>query len=271
MQILQYVFALIVTLGVLVTVHELGHFLVARCPARRSCDFRSALAPSLFSRFDRRGTEFALAAVPLGGYVKILDEREGEVAAAEADKTFNRLSPMVAHRVCARRSRREFYARVRRSIGRCSSPAAPTSFRSSRSPRRKRLRSLRVCSGGEEIVSRRWRNDAVVGRSQHGAGVAARRQRLDHDREPPARARRHANRTGSRSTNWQRGVDEPELFRSLGLVPTLPPILGNDSRRRPGERGGIALVGSCRRGRRRADHAMGRLGRRRSRVAAARS
>ena len=94
MQIMQYVLALIATLGVLVTVHELGHFLVARAAGAKVIRFSIGFGPVLFSRFDRRGTEFALAAVPLGGYVRILDEREGDVAPEDSDKTFNRLSPL---------------------------------------------------------------------------------------------------------------------------------------------------------------------------------
>src|SRR4030095_2918643 len=92
MEFLQYVLALVVTLGVLVTIHELGHFLVARASGAKVIRFSIGFGPVLFSRFDRRGTEFALAAVPLGGYVRILDEREGDVPAEDADKTFNRLS-----------------------------------------------------------------------------------------------------------------------------------------------------------------------------------
>src|SRR4249920_3872785 len=94
MQILQYVLALIATLAVLVTVHEWGHFVVARWAGAKVIRFSIGFGPVVFSRFDRRGTEFALAAVPLGGYVKILDEREGEVAPEEADQTFNRLTPL---------------------------------------------------------------------------------------------------------------------------------------------------------------------------------
>src|SRR5215831_12395467 len=93
MEFLQYVFALVVTLGVLVTIHELGHFIVGRWSGAKVVRFSIGFGPSLFSRIDKKGTEFVVAAVPLGGYVKILDEREGDVATADADKTFNRLSP----------------------------------------------------------------------------------------------------------------------------------------------------------------------------------
>src|SRR5512140_2924769 len=93
MSIVQYVFAFIAALGVLVTVHEFGHFIVARMSGVKVLKFSIGFGPALWSRFDRRGTEFTLAAIPLGGFVKILDEREGEVAPEDVHRTFNRLSP----------------------------------------------------------------------------------------------------------------------------------------------------------------------------------
>ena len=70
---------LIVTLGVLITFHEFGHFVVARLCGVRVLKFSIGFGKALWSRRDRRGTEFVVAAIPLGGYVKMLDEREGDV------------------------------------------------------------------------------------------------------------------------------------------------------------------------------------------------
>jgi regulator of sigma E protease len=81
---------LIVTLGVLITFHEYGHFVVARWCGVKVLRFSVGFGKPLWSRFDRHGTEFAIAAIPLGGYVKMLDEREGEVAPAELDRAHNR-------------------------------------------------------------------------------------------------------------------------------------------------------------------------------------
>jgi regulator of sigma E protease len=81
---------LIVTLGLLVTFHEFGHFVVARWCGVKVLRFSIGFGKPLWSRYDRHGTEFAIAAIPLGGYVKMLDEREGEVAPAELDHAFNR-------------------------------------------------------------------------------------------------------------------------------------------------------------------------------------
>lgn len=93
MSVIQTVLALIVTLGILVTVHEFGHFWVARRLGIRVLRFSVGFGKPLLIRRDRHGTEFALAAIPLGGYVKMLDEREGEVPEAEKHLAFNRQTP----------------------------------------------------------------------------------------------------------------------------------------------------------------------------------
>ncbi|KAA1171146.1 RIP metalloprotease RseP [Marinobacter salinexigens] len=79
MQIIESILALALTLGILVTLHEYGHFWVARRCGVRVLRFSVGFGKPLFSWYDRHGTEFAVAAIPLGGYVKMLDEREGPV------------------------------------------------------------------------------------------------------------------------------------------------------------------------------------------------
>jgi len=81
--------AFAVALGVLVVIHELGHSLVARACGVRILRFSVGFGKVLCKRTDRHGTEWALSAIPLGGYVKMLDEREGEVPAAERGRAFN--------------------------------------------------------------------------------------------------------------------------------------------------------------------------------------
>ncbi|WP_456268157.1 sigma E protease regulator RseP [Kushneria sp. AK178] len=90
MGILQNIVAVIVVLGLLITIHEFGHFWVARRCGVRVLRFSVGFGKPLISRVDRHGTEFALAAIPLGGYVKMLDEREGPVAPDEQHLAFNR-------------------------------------------------------------------------------------------------------------------------------------------------------------------------------------
>ncbi len=86
---------LIVALGLLVTFHEFGHFWVARRMGVRVLRFSVGFGNAFWCKTDRQGTEFCLAAIPLGGYVKMLDEREVEVPEALKDQAFNR-KPVLA-------------------------------------------------------------------------------------------------------------------------------------------------------------------------------
>ena len=90
MDLLFTLLATIVALGLLVTIHEYGHFWVARRCGVKVLRFSIGFGPALYSWHDRRGTEFVIAGIPLGGYVKMLDEREAEVPTAELDQAFNR-------------------------------------------------------------------------------------------------------------------------------------------------------------------------------------
>ncbi|MFB3104573.1 MAG: site-2 protease family protein, partial [Pseudomonadales bacterium] len=85
MDLLLYPLALIVTLGVLVTFHEFGHFVIARLSGVRVVRFSVGFGKPIWSRFDKHGTEFAIAAIPLGGYVRMLDDREFPTGAVNAD------------------------------------------------------------------------------------------------------------------------------------------------------------------------------------------
>jgi regulator of sigma E protease len=81
----------IVAISVLVAVHEFGHFWVARRLGIRVLRFSIGFGKPLWRRrFGADNTEFVIAALPLGGYVKMLDEREAPVAEPEAARAFNR-------------------------------------------------------------------------------------------------------------------------------------------------------------------------------------
>ena len=83
--------AFVVAIGVLISVHEFGHFWVARRLGVKVVRFSIGFGKPLWSRVagvDR--TEYVVAAIPLGGYVKFVDEREGEVEAADLPRAFNR-------------------------------------------------------------------------------------------------------------------------------------------------------------------------------------
>lgn len=115
MAVIENILALIVTLGILVTFHELGHYVVARYFGVKVLRFSVGFGKALYTRRMKpvpaapipegtvvrsrtnepeEGTEFVIAALPLGGYVKMLDEREGYVADDQLHMAFNRKTPL---------------------------------------------------------------------------------------------------------------------------------------------------------------------------------
>jgi len=87
------ILSFILALGVLITVHEFGHFWVARKLGVKVLRFSVGFGKPLLKRIGKvDATEYVVAAIPLGGYVKMLDEREGEVPQQEVGRAFNRQS-----------------------------------------------------------------------------------------------------------------------------------------------------------------------------------
>jgi regulator of sigma E protease len=80
----------IVTLGVLVTFHEFGHYWVARRCGVKVLRFSVGFGKPLWSRLGKDGTRYQVAMIPLGGYVQFLDERESEVDPKDIGQAFNR-------------------------------------------------------------------------------------------------------------------------------------------------------------------------------------
>jgi len=90
MSLLHTIIAFIVALGVLIVVHEYGHYLAARLCNVRVLRFSVGFGrPIATWRRGRDGTEWSLAAIPFGGYVKMLDEREAPVEPHERHRAFN--------------------------------------------------------------------------------------------------------------------------------------------------------------------------------------
>ena len=83
------ILATIVALGVLVTVHEFGHYWVAKRCGVRVLRFSVGFGRALYTWKDRSGTEFCVAAIPLGGYVKMLDGREQTLSEEERTEAFD--------------------------------------------------------------------------------------------------------------------------------------------------------------------------------------
>ncbi|ABI60251.1 RIP metalloprotease RseP [Nitrosomonas eutropha] len=91
MTLLSTIFAFVIALGLLITFHEFGHYLVARWCGVKVLRFSLGFGQPLFKkRLGNDQTEWVVAAIPLGGYVKMLDEREGRVPADELPRAFNR-------------------------------------------------------------------------------------------------------------------------------------------------------------------------------------
>jgi len=91
--LLHTIVSFIVALGVLIVVHEYGHYLVARLCGVKVLRFSVGFGrPLAIWRVGRDRTEWVVAAIPFGGYVKMLDEREGPVPPGEAHRAFNRQS-----------------------------------------------------------------------------------------------------------------------------------------------------------------------------------
>lgn len=92
MYVLMTTIAIIITILFVIGTHEAAHFMAARLMGIKVLQFSIGFGKSLFSFHDKKGTEYVLAAVPLGGYVKMLDENEGDVPENEKHMTYNRAS-----------------------------------------------------------------------------------------------------------------------------------------------------------------------------------
>lgn len=87
---LLVIFVFLIIIGFVIGVHELGHFVAAKWMGVKVICFSLGFGKKLFCLRDKHGTEYALSMIPLGGYVKLLDEREGYVAPEEQILAFNR-------------------------------------------------------------------------------------------------------------------------------------------------------------------------------------
>ena len=90
---LEFIYSIagfVVALGILVAVHEFGHFWVARKLGIKVLKFSVGFGKAIWSRTSSDGTVYAVGALPLGGYVKMLDENEGDVAEEDLPRAFNR-------------------------------------------------------------------------------------------------------------------------------------------------------------------------------------
>jgi len=224
MEFLQYVLALIVTLGILVTVHEVGHFVIARASGVKILRFSIGFGRPLVSWFDKRGTEYAVTALPLGGYVRMLDEREGDVAPEDVHLSFNRLSPTWRIAIALGGPLANFLLAVVVYWGVFvfgSSDIVPIVD----TPPAGTPAATAGLVGGREIVAVDGAPTPVW--TQINMAFAARLG----DSGSISITTREPGQTATTTVDlpiahWQRGVAEPDLLGALGVKPTLPAVVG---------------------------------------------
>lgn len=225
MDVLQYVFYLLLTLGVLVTVHEFGHYVVARASGVCILRFSVGFGQALHTWRDRRGTDFVVAAIPLGGYLKMLESADRPAGGQTHGLAFDELSPAWRIAIAAAGPAANFllafvvYAFIAVMgvttflpvIGGVApgSPAATAGL-----------------APGEEVVR-------IDGRGTDswmdvGMGLAARLGDTGdiaiEARWPGQPATRHY---AIPVRAWHDGAEEPDLLDSLGISATLPALVGD--------------------------------------------
>jgi len=222
MTALYMIIGTLVALGVLVTFHEFGHFWVARRCGVKVLRFSVGFGTPLVRWHDRQGTEFVIAAIPLGGYVKMLDEREGDVPPALVGQSFNRKPvgqriAIVAAGPVANFLLAIFFfwvlamlgsQQIRPVIGTVEngSPAAEAGL-----------------TAGQEIVS-------VDGKPTNGWSAVNLQlvRRLGESGTLNIGVRDEGSSTEQQRQvkldQWLKGADEPDPIRSLGLQPWRPAI-----------------------------------------------
>ncbi|WP_133011922.1 RIP metalloprotease RseP [Marinomonas flavescens] len=89
---IQNILSIVISLGVLITFHEFGHYFIARKCGVKVLRFSIGFGKPIYRFVAKTGTEFTLAMIPLGGYVRMLDEREGNVPAHLKSEAFNNKS-----------------------------------------------------------------------------------------------------------------------------------------------------------------------------------
>ncbi|AOE87111.1 sigma E protease regulator RseP [Pseudomonas sp. TCU-HL1] len=242
MSALYMIIGTLVALGVLVTFHEFGHFWVARRCGVKVLRFSVGFGTPLFRWHDRHGTEFVVAAIPLGGYVKMLDEREAEVPAELLGQSFNRKPVGQRIAIVAAGPIANFLLallffwllamlgsqQVRPVIGN----VAPNS-----------IAAQAGLASGEEIVS--VDGEAVNGWSQVNLQLV---RRLGESGTLLVGVREEGASTEQtrqlQLSNWLKGVDEPDPIGSLGITPwrpSIPPVLAELDPKGPAQAAGLKV------------------------------
>lgn len=240
MSALYMIAGTLIALGVLVTFHEFGHFWVARRCGVKVLRFSVGFGMPLLRWHDKQGTEFVIAAIPLGGYVKMLDEREGEVPVDQLDQSFNRKTVRQRIAIVAAGPVANFLLalvffwvlamlgseQVRPVIGAVESGS---------------IAAKAGLNAGEEIV-------AIDGEPTSGWAAVNLQlvRRLGESGSLQLLVREQGSSADSprelKLDNWLKGADEPDPIRSLGIRPwrpALPPVLAELDPKGPAQAAGL--------------------------------
>ncbi|MGP0170526.1 sigma E protease regulator RseP [Pseudomonas sp. NCHU5208] len=230
----------LIALGVLVTFHEFGHFWVARRCGVKVLRFSVGFGSPLVRWHDRQGTEFVIAAIPLGGYVKMLDEREGEVPAALLDQAFNRktvgqrIAIVAAGPIANFLLALVFFWAVAMLGSQQVRPVIGAVEQGS-------LAAAAGLHAGQEIVS--VNGEAVTGWAPINLQLV---RRLGESGTLNIGVREPGSTVESvkqvHLDNWLRGADEPDPIGSLGIRPwrpALPPVLAELDAQGPAQAAGL--------------------------------
>lgn len=242
MSALYMIVGTLVALGVLVTFHEFGHFWVARRCGVKVLRFSVGFGTPLVRWHDRHGTEFVVAAIPLGGYVKMLDEREAEVPAHLLEQSFNRKTVRQRIAIVAAGPIANFLLailffwvvallgsqQVRPVIG----SVAPES-----------LAAQAGLEAGQELLA--VDGEPVTG--WNGVNLQLVR-RLGESGTLEVRVQEKGSNVDSthqvRLDGWLKGEDNPDPIASLGIRPwrpALPPVLAELDPKGPAQAAGLKL------------------------------
>ncbi|AZE46901.1 Intramembrane protease RasP/YluC, implicated in cell division based on FtsL cleavage [Pseudomonas chlororaphis] len=240
MSALYMIVGTLIALGVLVTFHEFGHFWVARRCGVKVLRFSVGFGMPLLRWYDRQGTEFVIAAIPLGGYVKMLDEREGEVPVDQLGQSFNRKSVRQRIAIVAAGPVANFLLalvffwglamlgteQVRPVIGGVESGS---------------IAAKAGLSSGQEIVA--IDGEPTVGWSAVNLQLI---RRLGESGTLQLLVREQGSTADSPRElvldNWLKGTDEPDPIRSLGIRPWRPalaPVLAELDPKGPAQAAGL--------------------------------
>ncbi|PKA71432.1 site-2 protease [Pseudomonas baetica] len=240
MSALYMIAGTLIALGVLVTFHEFGHFWVARRCGVKVLRFSVGFGMPLLRWHDKQGTEFVVAAIPLGGYVKMLDEREGEVPVDQLDQSFNRKSVRQRIAIVAAGPIANFLLalvffwvlamlgseQVRPVIGAVESGS---------------IAAKAGLGAGQEIV-------AIDGEPTTGWAAVNLQlvRRLGESGSLQLLVREQGSTADSPRElvldHWLKGADEPDPIRSLGIRPwrpALPPVLAELDPKGPAQAAGL--------------------------------